>query len=281
MKIHCYGDSWTRGIGVEWAPGNGAISMQDRYDKNWDKEIAMYSYPGQLKTMLDNKYKVNNFGTPGYSNFEIYREIMEGLQRNIIKKGDLVIVTFSSIIREPLNFLTMQDTDVHAFINYSNACHIAPMNEYPNWIVFLEEGKVKEAAIENYKDFLVNRFNYRFLHEISMNYVCNLQVFFERLGIEYLFLNAFENVLSDEVFFYNQIKSENWILFNSTLSDYLIDRRGEIDDSLPYSLWEDDYKKVERNQDGPHPNRIGYGFIAELIHSEIIKRKILKNASVI
>jgi hypothetical protein len=54
-----------------------------------------------------------------------------------------------------------------------------------------------------------------------------------------------------------------------------------LDESLPYSLWEDDYKDVERCSDGPHPNRIGYGFISELIHSEIVKRKLLKDASVI
>jgi hypothetical protein len=101
------------------------------------------------------------------------------------------------------------------------------------------------------------------------------------LGITYLFVNAFENVVSDKVSFYDKIKKENWILPNYTLSEYLVDRRGELDESLPYSLWEDDYKDVERCSDGPHPNRIGYGFISELIYSEIVKRKLLKDASVI
>ena len=70
MKIHCFGDSWTTGIGVEWEPGKGAIPMNERYDLNWDREKEMYSWPGQLRRLLDEKYKVNNFGIPGYSNYQ-------------------------------------------------------------------------------------------------------------------------------------------------------------------------------------------------------------------
>lgn len=281
MKIHCFGDSWTQGIGVEWEPGKGAIPMSERYDLNWDTIRDTYSWPGQLRTKLGGKIGVNNFGVAGYSNFEIYNEIMQKLQDDTIKRGDLVIVSFSSIIREPLNFLSMADNSVYGFINYSNAVHSAPMQEYPNWIVHLEEGEIKKAAIENYKDFLVNRLNYDFLYETAMNYVCNLQVFFDSIGIKYLFVNAFENIISKTIPFYNQIKEENWVLFNYTLSEYLLDRRNEIDESLPYALWEDDYKDVQKCSDGPHPNRIGYGFIAELLHTTIVDKKLLKNANVI
>lgn len=281
MKIHCFGDSWTHGIGVEWEPGRGPVPMEDRYDLNWDNERFKYSWPGQLRTKLNNKYTINNFGTAGFSNYEIYCEIIQRIKNKEIKKDDLVIVAFSSIIREPLNFLTMANYDEYGFINYSNAVHIAPLQEYPNWIVRIEDKKLKEAAIENYMDFIVNRINYNFLYEIVMNYVCNLQIFLEKLEINYIFVNAFENVISDKVFFYNQIKKENWVLFNYTLSEYLIDRSKELDSSLPYSVWEDDFKDVQKCSDGPHPNRIGYGFIAELLYDEIIKRNILKDASII
>lgn len=175
----------------------------------------------------------------------------------------------------------MANHNEFGFINYSNAVHSAPMQEYPNWIVHIEDKNIKEAAIENYMDFIVNRINYNFLYETVMNYVCNLQIFLEKLGINYIFVNAFENVISDKVFFYNQIKKENWVLFNYTLSEYLIDRSVEIDSSLPYSVWEDDFKNVEKCSDGPHPNRIGYGFIAELLYDEITKRGLLKDASII
>ena len=45
--------------------------------------------------------------------------------------------------------------------------------------------------------------------------------------------------------------------------------------SQGYSLWEDDFIKPGRNYDGPHPNRIGYDKIANLIATEITNRKFL------
>lgn len=280
MRIHCFGDSWTEGIGVEWAPGNGIIPMEVRYNNNWGKERELYSYPGQLKTLLGEIYEVNNFGRAGYSNFEIYNSIFDNLGEKKIVENDLVIVCFSSIIREPLNYLTTGNNGGYGFIHYSNSTLATPMQEYPHWLNHLEDNSIKDACISMYMNYLVSRINYQSLYEISMNYICNLQIIFESLGIHYLFLNAFENVVSQEISFYNQIKWQNWILPNYTLSEYLLDRRNEIDESLPYSVWEDDRKDAERCQDGPHPNRIGYGFIAELIYSEILNRKILKNSSV-
>ena len=274
MKIHCFGDSWTQGLGVEWEPGKGVIPMNERYNLNWDTERKLYSWPGQLSKLLGEKYKVNNFGQAGSSNYKIYKDIFNNLKRRQITNGDLVIVCFSSIIREPLNFLTISSDsyDDYGFVNYSNAVHTGPEMELPHWITQLKDNSIKTAVIDMYMDFLVNRFNYEHLYEISMNYVCNLQILFESLGINYLFVNAFENILSDKISFYKQIKKENWILPNYTLSEYLLDRKGEIDESLPYSLWEDDCKNVEKCLDGPHPNRIGYRFISELIYSEITKR---------
>lgn len=278
MKIHCFGDSWTQGMGVEWEPGKGAIPMSERYLGIWSTERKLYSWPGQLSKLLDETYKVNNYGSSGYSNYRIYKDIFNKLNNKKIIKGDLVIVCFSSIIREPLNFLTTDGNvyDDHGFINYSNAVHTGPSQEYPHWITQLKDSKIKKAVTNMYMNFLTDRFNYEHLYEISMNYICNLQVLFESIGIPYLFVNAFENVVSDKISFYNQIKKENWILPNYTLSEYLLDRKGEIDESLPYSLWEDDYKNVKKCHDGPHPNRIGYKFISELIYHEIIKRKLIK-----
>lgn len=268
MKIHCFGDSWTEGIGVEWEPGNGAMTIEQRYHSNWKLERCLYSWPGQLQSLLKNKYIVNNFAQAGYSNFQIYETIIKNLENNKIEKNDLVIICFSSIIREPLNFLA------NGFINYSNVCHI-DNQKYPHWISNIENDKLKKALINNYEEFLVNRINYNFLYEIAMNYVCNLQTIFETLDIKYIFMNAFENIVSDNIFFYNQIKKENWILFNYTLSEYLLKKSAEIDNGLSYSLWEDDCKDVRKCSDGPHPNRIGYKYIAELVCDEIIKRNIL------
>jgi len=51
----------------------------------------------------------------------------------------------------------------------------------------------------------------------------------------------------------------------------LVDESEDFDTSVGHSVWEDDMIEVERNQDGPHPNRIGYRILAEKIHKELKK----------
>jgi len=284
MKIHCFGDSWTEGIGVELAPGLGRIDTPTRYDKNWDVEKSKYSWPGQLQSLISLENKVVNKGFAGYSNDEIYKEIIQSIWRNDVKSGDIVIVGLSSIIRQPLHFLYTEH-GVDGFTSYSNSVFIhykkGFMNDRLNWIESIKNKKIKDITNDVYMDYIVNRFDYDLLYELNMHYICNLQMYFEKLGVSYIFFNAFENNLSETIKFHNQIKKENWILPEYTIQEYLIDKSKELDTNLGYSVWEDDTIIVQRNQDGPHPNRIGYKFIADLIYSELLQKNYLNNASII
>ena len=278
--IHCFGDSWVQGIGTEWEPGKGRMSMEDRYDNfDWEKTREEYSWPGQLNELLDKKVKVKNYGIAGNSNEQIYKNVVEKIWEGSIQKEDFVIVSLSSIIRQPLPFLIARneyDDEITGYINYSNACFSFYKKGHDNsvhWLDTIENKKIKKATKRAYMDYLVNRFDYDFLYEMNMNYICNLQIYFEELGVDYVFVNAFENNISKNIKFYNQIKQEKWILFDYSLQEYLVDKEKEFDTSKGYSLWEDDMMGTEPNQDGPHPNRIGHRMIAELIH-ENIKNKL-------
>jgi hypothetical protein len=284
--IHCFGDSWVQGIGTEWAPGEGRIPMEDRYNENfdWDSLYKKYSWPGQLLELFDNKVTIQNHGNAGYSNDDIYKDIIENLWNGTIQKDDLVIVSLSSIIRQQLPFFYIRD-DHDGFINYSNSCFVNYRNGFQDdklhWIETIDDKKLKDATNQVYMDYIVTRFDYNFLYEITMNYICNLQIYFEELGINYLFVNAFENNVSKDVKFYKKIKKENWILFDYTLQEYLIDESKDFDISKGYSIWEDDTIDVEKNHDGPHPNRIGYRMIAEYIYEQIKDKKFNKNGRTI
>lgn len=278
MKIHCFGDSWVAGIGTEWEPGQGRIPMEERYndDLNWQEVYKKYSWPGQLKSLLDDKFEVKNYGQPGYSNDDIYKDIIEKLWTKKIKKNDFVIVSFSSIIRQQLPFFYVRD-EHSGFLHYSNTCFVNYKKGYRDenlhWIDVINNKSLKKITNKVHMDYIVNRFNYNFLYEITMNYICNLQIYFEELGVKYIFVNGFENNVSKNVKFYDQIKKENWVLFDYTLQEYLLDQSKNFDISKGYSVWEDDELDVEKNADGPHPNRIGYKIIAELIY-ENIKNKL-------
>lgn len=284
MKIHCFGDSWTEGIGVELAPGSGPINSLNRYDKNWDVEKSKYSWPGHLQSLVSPTIKIVNKGFAGSSNDEIFKEIIQAIWGNTIKSADVVIVGLSSIIRQPLHFLYTQ-YGVDGFTSYSNSTFIhykkGFMDDKLNWIESIKNKKIKDITNDVYMDYIVNRFDYNLLYELNMHYICNLQIYFEKLGVSYIFFNAFEDNLSENVKFHNQIKKENWILPDYTIQEYLIDKSKELDTNLGYSVWEDDTIIVQKNQDGPHPNRIGYKIIADLIYVELLQKNYLKNGSII
>ncbi len=285
MNIFCYGDSWVEGVGSEFEPGSGEICDKLRYGNQWEHMRNRYSWPGQLQTKI---IKINNYtkiireGYSGFSNYDIYKRIINHISTEKIKSGDIAIISLSSILREPLSFLyTKSDykDDHHGFMNYSNSTMIHDNEHNINnlhWIKSLDD-KFKNLTESVYQDYLVNRFNYSFLYEITMNYICNLQIYFEKLGIDYLFVNAFEYNVSKESPFYDQINFQNWILPNYTLQEYLLDKAKEMDKSLPYSVWENDFKNVDKCLDGPHPNKIGYEIISDLIYDELIKRNLINN----
>lgn len=284
MKIFCFGDSWVEGIGSELVPGSGKLNSRYDHIKNWEYVRKKYSWPSQLQHKIGNDHKVIRIGHSGSSNYLIYKRIIDSIYSNKIQKNDLVIISLSSIIREPLNFLYVDNIgghDIYGFVNYSNSTlfrelehGVTPDGRGLYWVDDLS-GPFRNLTQLMYKDYLVNRFNYLSLYESNMNYICNLQIYFDSLGINYLFVNAFEENISADVFFYNQIKLKNWIFPHYTLQEYLLDKAKQLDSSLPYSVWEDDHKEVGPRQDGPHPNRIGYQLISDLMFDELIKRNFI------
>jgi len=278
--IHFFGDSWTRGDGCQFTPGSGIIQPNIKYGPDYSKEYDTFSYPSQLRILLNDTVNISNAAWSGASNFQIYRGVLTKLQNNNFKKNDLAIVAWTSIIREPLNFLfTLEHQDKmwdNHSVNYSIKGHTHPKDVFlPSWIMQMRESNSKKISKKIYEDFIVDRINLNLLYEICMNYVCNLQILFDEIGIDYIFINTFERILSEEILFYNKIKKDKWLLFDSTLSDYLCDIEDTMSFENGYSLWEDDHIKPGRNLDGPHPNRIGYGHIAELLHMELLKRNFV------
>ena len=278
--IHFFGDSWTKGDGCQFVPGSGIIDSKIKYGPDYSVEYNTFSFPSQMKQYLPFDANISNNGSSGSSNFQIYKKILDELYNNKFKSGDIVVVSWTSIVREPLPFLfsrehTNSEWDTHG-INYSVKGHIQPQDHFvPSWISMMRESKSKKISKKIYEDFIVDRINLNLLHEICMNYVCNLQILFKEILIDYLFINTFENIISKEVFFYDKIKKDKWLLFDYTLSDYLCDIEDKMEFASGYSLWEDDFIKPGRNFDGPHPNRIGYNHIAKLISETIISKKII------
>lgn len=278
--IHFFGDSWTRGDGCQFVPGSGIIDSKIKYGLDYSTEYNTFSFPSQVKNHLSFQVNISNNGSSGSSNFQIYKKVLDELYSDKFKSGDIAVVSWTSIVREPLTFLFSRENintewDSHG-INYSVKGFLEPKDDFiPSWITMMKETKSKKISKKIYEDFIIDRINLNLLHEICMNYVCNLQILFNEIGIDYIFINTFENIISKEVFFYDKIKKDKWLLFDYTLSDYLCDIEDKMEFSCGYSIWEDDNIKPGRNHDGPHPNRIGYNHIAKLISETIISKKII------
>ena len=278
--IHFFGDSWTKGDGCQFQPGSGVIPSFTKYGPDYSAEYNTFSYPAKIKMLLDDGINIINNASSGSSNFQIYKSILSTLYNDKFKKNDIAIIAWSSIIREPLNFLfTIQHQDnlwdAHG-LNNSIKGHTHPKDTFwPAWIKQLKEPASKKIYEKIYEDYIVDRINLNLLYEICMNYICNLQILFDEIGINYIFINTFERVTSDTISFYDKIDKTKWLLFDSTLSDYLCDIEDTMEFTNGYSLWEDDLIKPGRNCDGPHPNRIGYHHIAELIYKELLNKNLI------
>lgn len=278
--IHFFGDSWTRGDGCQFIPGSGIIPSYKKYGPDYSVEYNTFSFPSKVKEYLSNDVNIINYGNSGSSNFQIYKNVLFEYYNNKFQKNDIAIISWTSIIREPLTFLFNKEHQTGNWesngLNYSIKGYTHPKSKFiPAWIHQMTESKSKIISQKIYEDFILDRINLNFLYEICMNYVCNLQILFDEIEIDYLFINTFENIISKDIFFFDKIKKDKWLLFDYTLSDYLCDIEEKLDTSCGYSLWEDDHIKPGRNLDGPHPNRIGYDYIAKLISNELINKKMI------
>ena len=278
--IHFYGDSWTKGDGCQFEPGSGRIESSIKFGPDYTKEYAEYSMPAQVKKLLNNEFNIINNGSSGSSNFQIYGQILKGLSNNTFSKNDIVIVNWTSIIREPFTFMFTPETLNHNpweghGIDNSLRGHWSENEWTPFWITDISNPRMKKIFKSIFEDFIIDRINYDIFYEICMNYVCNLEIIFKELEVNFLFMNAFENIISENVSFYSKINKENWIRFGSSFSEYLHEIESTLDLSVGYSVWEDDYIKPGVGNDGPHPNRIGYKYIADLICEELKFKKII------
>ena len=149
MKLHAYGDSWTEGQGT-------TIDRKEWKNYSWVKivsdKLGIYS---------------NNNGISGNSNLSIFNKVVDDLIENKIQENDIVVVMWSSSLRDTVPFL--------------------PKNEWVSWSVkhlaelpykFIESSQSKNEKYNNFlysfkELFITDLFNQNYyniapIREISM-----------------------------------------------------------------------------------------------------------------
>ena len=242
MKLHAYGDSWTEGQGT-------TIDRKEWKNYSWVKivsdKLGMYS---------------NNNGISGNSNLSIFNKVVDDLIENKIQENDIVVVMWSSSLRDTVPFL--------------------PKNEWVSWSVkhlaelpykFIESSQSKNEKYNNFlysfkELFITDLFNQNYYNIVNQNYIIFLQKMFEFHKIKYAMFDAFESMIID----INKNDSKidfidnkcYWGFNKKTIRDFLNDTNRE-------DIWE----HIDNYKDRPtqHPNIEGYKLISELVHDFIVE----------
>ncbi len=258
MILFGYGCSWTEGEGCD-------IEVENEItDRNLKKEFRNNN--SWLKFLSDKlKLQSINKSFSGNANNKIFNDIVSDVKNGVVKKGDFVIIMWSSSLRDYVPFLPKGE-----WISWS----VKHLLESPEKFIksYKSENTTYDEFLKKYKDtFVLSMFNQNYYNIVNQNYIIFLQSMFKEYGIKYLMCDSFESTIinlqpSDDVLFL--INSKSYWGFNKiTFRDFL-NKTNRLD------IWEyqDANFKTRATQ---HPNKEGYKLISEELYNYIVENNII------
>lgn len=257
MILHGYGCSWTQGEGadvtIESKLKNEELN-QFRNEHSWLKSLAD-------KIGIDCK----NNGISGNSNHNIFNKIVLDITDDIINSNDLVIIMWSSSLRDSVTFLPKNE-----WISWSVKHLIQSPEKFVN--SFKNDDNVYTEFLMDYKNFFVTElFNQNYYNIVNQNYIIFVQKILKHYGIKYIMCDSFESMLIDlhkkDDVTHIIDKSTYWEFRKQTFRDFL-NKTNRLD------IWEhqDTSYNTRATQ---HPNKIGYNLISQELYNYIIKNNII------
>lgn len=290
-RLICFGDSFTEGEGAWLEKTHG---IEKKYMDNPSKGRLLisefnfqYSWPTQLAKLLQIKesYKVQNRGVDtkflnagscGASNDYIFNEVFKKDALLNFKEGDLVIVMWSSSIRNKLPFFpTIFQKHSPIGLSWSLKEVFTHSNQYlesnidnftkryysdQNDVDYIES-TLKPFMVDYFKPFITEVYDDEYYNLINYSYIHFLQSFFKFKGCDYIFIDGFElmNSFDTNTKKWSSIdKSKYWNFGKLTAWDYLNKLGGDVFEN-PNLTFSPPGRKC-------HPNRHGYKIIGELIY---------------
>jgi hypothetical protein len=261
MKLFTFGDSWTEGIGGNIDEENTTNILEEK-----TKIRQKYCWPKHLSELLNANYE--NYGIGGTSNQIIFNSVCKCLSLKKIEKDDFVIVMWTSPLRDNHPFFPVDDE-----FHFWSKRYVDKKYLYDKVFSYEKgENEKYDKLKKEYKEFYIfNLMNDTYYDIVDQNYIIYLQYMFTELGIRFLFVDAFDIMVSPkiikEVDKTTIIKKEHyWNFSTKTCKDLLIETdRGDV--------WQD-YKKFISTA-GKHPSNNGYKMIAQHLYNWIIKENLL------
>jgi len=258
MMLHTYGCSWTEGEGAD-------REVEDKINDRDEKRIFRnsLSWPKFLGDKLD--LVVRNNGISGNANNKIFNQIITDIQDERIQENDLVIVMWSSSLRDHVPFLPKGE-----WVSWSTKHLMQDPHRFIN--SFKSDNEKFVEFLSSFKEyFILNLFNQNYYNIVNQNYILFLQKIFSYYNIKYIMCDSIEHMIIDlhkKDDITNLVDKEKYWNFNKQIFRDFLNKTNRLD------IWEyqDATYSTRATQ---HPNKIGYELIANELYEFIIKNKIL------
>ena len=255
MILHAYGDSWTEGEGCD-------LEIESTL-KN--QELIIYRNQNSwVKSLADklNLQWINN-GKSGNPNSVIFNSIIDDVTNDRIKKGDLVIVLWSSSLRDYAAFLPRQQ-----WVSWSVKHLVNLPEKFIN--SYKSHNETYDSFLREYKSFFLdNLFNQNYYNIVNQNYIIFLQKLFEFYGIKYVMADAFDMMVVDpneKDDIGGMIKTKHyWEYRKKTMRDFLQETKLDCFEDI----------KMMSKKPAQHHNVLEYNLISVEFNNYIVKNNII------
>lgn len=254
--LRVYGDSWTEGQGANLEKENSL--------KNRD-ELQKFRNEFSWAKVLSDKINLEhtNDGLSGHSNLKIFNKISSDVKNGIITKNDLVIIMWSSSLRDTVNFLPNNE-----WISWSVRELINTPNRFIN--SFVSGDEKYDNFLQTYKELYISElFNQNYYNIVNQKYIIFIQKLLEFYNVKYIMCDGFERMIIDlnkkDDITKHINKDSYWGFNNKCLREYLTELKRD-------DIWE--VKNMTKDIFlSLHPNKIGYQIISDVLYNFLKKLK--------
>jgi hypothetical protein len=253
MVLRAYGDSWTAGEGFD-------RKIEDSLTK---EEKIKFQKENSWVKFLSKKLNVQhvNNGVSGYSNLKIFNNIIDDLKTGIITKDDLVVIMWSSSLRDTVPFLPNGE-----WVSWSVKHLIEEPHKFLN--SYKSEDNNFDKFFTDFKHLYISEiFNQNYYNIVNQNYIIFIQQMFKFYGVNYVMCDSFEIMLMDlhkkDDITHLIDKTYYWGFSKQTFRDFL-NKNKKMD------IWEYQDEKYQ-SRASQHPNKEGYEIIADELYKFIKK----------
>ena len=235
--IYAFGDSFTAGLGVDRTWEESQLGNHPKWDVMSDDEKSIQrhkveifrnekSYVAQFSKKLKTNYQ--NFAQAGCNNIQILDNVIDKSSR--FKEDDLVLIGFTSSLRDNLPYFPTQITKGIAMNNdvFKTLTHMKIDFDFRE-----TNGKEFSDFFQDYSSFyFTEMFDEKYYEIFNYNIIVFLQKFFEYKKINYIMLDAFDNMLNkklkhiDTKYYWNFNKKTIFSYISSFKDKNLLEKKG-------------------------------------------------------